>query len=459
MSFSPRTVLVPLAGASQAGEGVARIEATAGETAQRPDGLEPAIASLINWSLYPAGAAALGAVRRLGLKRRKALLAEWILQGPPATALTVTNGQDLTGLGADNTSSAELGLALAYLMHAAQSRDRLVIATGALSRNTDPLTATRNVEILPVGGIAEKILALKRSLKTNKGAAWGQRVLFFLPVNSPDDRHTADAYVTELRELRDDFRAVGLALEVCPVATLEQAADRLGIDRLATTAAEQWLNRIALGCLGLVVAGVLVYRWINAPIPLGFAPLPLSNAENAMSPVRVRYELGADGHTMLPPCLGAQRMPVVRIGESLALRVVVTEPSRVVDALGGYRFLLVAVSENSGAKVFPPEAIRAAPPAAKQAVDTRPHVGTLQYQISAVVPVVPPAETSKLFVLAKRIVPFDADAVRVSLEAVTRPHPPHQRINAAVTFLARLAPGYLDYSFKSADGDVECKPA
>jgi hypothetical protein len=89
--------------------------------------------------LYQAGCAAASAVRKLGIRQPLTALFQRI------SRLAWIEGQRLQSAGAKGPSegrSAELGLALALLMCASGSRDRQIIATGALGGQPQGVSAT-----------------------------------------------------------------------------------------------------------------------------------------------------------------------------------------------------------------------------------------------------------------------------------------------------------------------------
>lgn len=81
-----------------------------------------------------------------------------------------------------------------------------------------------------------------------------------------------------------------------------------------------------------------------------------------------------------------------------------------------------------------------------------------RWGVSAVLPVEGPSEKNKIVILARRSGPFEPDALRRALEDAIAGKPAAQRINAAVAYLAKRAPGYLDYSFLSSEGELPCSP-
>jgi hypothetical protein len=458
MAWSSRTVLIPLATPTYDRGSIARIQADGGRPVRDEVGLNPQIAELGDWNLYEAGAIALGAIRRLGLRPRGLGLTQRFRPGVVSGYLSATNGPDLRGLASENTRSAELGLALGLLMYAGQSRDRIVIATGCLARDTGPNSdPSDDVAVQPVGEINGKIEALIRSLDAQKGGAYARRVLFFLPIKTLSGESTPAAHAGELRGLREAFREKCIEIEVCPVASLHEALRKLGIDALETTAADRLLARGFAGVLVAAAVSLLFYRWLVTPLDLAFAVVPLTTGEEVLSPVRAVYDTRDGAFRMREACFGEQRLPVYRAGESLVFRAVLKARSPLVQALGGYHFAVVGVSEESGLKVYPPETFRAFGPRRPLAA-SEVQARLEDFDLSAVLPIVGPREKSKLIVLVRKLSPFDTKALHDFLTSALIGRQPAERINTVVTRLAGFAPGYVDYSFQSVEDETECAP-
>lgn len=454
---SARTVLIPLAGFGSEGGRIARVHADTGTPGRNPANLKPQIAELADWQLYEAGAIALGSVKRLNLKPKAFGLSLCFDRGAVSGHLTVTNGPDLLGLSPENGQSAELGLALALLMHAAQSRDHLVIATGHLSRDTAPgAVPTEDVSVLPVGELPRKFAVLREALDAQKGSAYAQKVLFFLPASTLEGAETATTHARDLQALREAYLRKGVEIEVCPIASLRAALDKLRIEGLAPREADRWLGRAAAAALFVLIVTTLGYAWLAAPLDLAFGSIKLATGEKIESPIRSMFDIGKKAFVTKPACLGPQRVPIYQVGESLIFRAVLRNGSRVAASLAGYHYIVVGVSEHSGLKVFPPEtfgrqaglltsAVRAAPKAV--------------WELSAVIPIDGPTERNKIIIMARKLRPFDSGALRKELEALLADKPVSERINTAVAYLSARVPGYLDYSFLSTEGNAACEPS
>lgn len=448
MQLSSRTVLIPLAGDGGRPGMIALVQADGTPPGANAPQLKPQIADLHDAGLYQAGRVALGAIRRLGLRPRGLTPAQWLRPGLLASYLSITNATDVLGLAPENSASAELGLALGLIMHAAQSRDRIVIATGALSRDVDAShAAAGDVAVEPVGQIGRKIEALLASVETQKGAAYERRALLFLPVRTLTGDETLTVHDEGLARLAAAFLKQGVELDVAPVSSLREAVGKLGVTALASTPADRWLVGAAVTAVATLASLWLGQLWLDAPLELAFEPIELADGQKATSPVRAVYDTQAAAFVMRPSCLGAQKLPVYRIGESLALRAVLRNGRSLDRVLGDYHYAVIGVSERSGIKVFPPETFG------------RPaENGAAAKGLSLVIPVSGPAEKNKLIILARRLRPFDTRALRADLDAAIAGKDAAERINVAVSHLVGSAPGYLDYSFLTAEGDAKCEP-
>ena len=458
MDLTPRTVLIPLATGKANSGRIARVQADGLAPTPNAAGLSSPIADLSDWGLYPAGAFAVGAIQRLQLPRRGIALAQRLGRGTISSYLRVTNGPDLLGLTPENSRSAELGLALAVLMHAGQSRDRLAIATGALARDPSPNAPIDDVAVDPVGGIASKIEALVTALNKQRGGAYAPRVLFLLPALTLEGDPTSKVYAAQLSALKAAFAERGVEIEIAPVSSLREATSKLGITALESTPTDRLLIRSGIAGIASIILACLAYLWLTAPLKLGFSDVELSDGQKVPSPVRAVYDAQSAVFVMRPSCVGAQKLPVYQQGESLVLKASLRNSRAVDRILGGYHYAILSVSERSGIKVFPPQTIGSPTTTLQPVTKAPPTPATSPSELSLVLPVEGPTEKNKLIILARRLRPFDANALRTGLETALIGASPAERINVAVTYLSGSAPGYLDYSFLSAEGDPECQP-
>lgn len=408
----------------------------------RAEGAHPAIAGL-HYRFARAGEAALGAVARLQLRPRP-LLGGWLggAHTGPQAALTAVNGQDLKGLTAENSASAELGFSLALVMQEARSRARLVYATGAVDRGTSLSGVTsRSVAVLPVEHLAEKMAGIAASLDTASPAAGSSEAHLFLPAVTRDGRATATALQTEIAALIAAFAAHGLTLAVHPVATLEAALDVLGIRRLPRPARERAIVAGAGTLCALAIATFAAWWWLTAPVGLAFGRLEFGDSGARQTPLAAKL----DPAGVLRPvraCLGPENMPLYRPGQQIVFRVDATDESALVRRLGGTRFAVIGLSERSGVREWPEELI------------SRGGGAPLDVQI----PVAEgEPETNYIVVVARRVRGFGGFAFRDEIRAVMAKAPDGEKINAALGYLAKRAPGHITYKLATAGDDQPCR--
>jgi hypothetical protein len=505
--LSSRSVLIPLAGGPTQRPGrLARVLADGTVTKANDAGLNRRIADLLDWGLFEAGSIAAGAVQRLQLAPHPWAL--WRRLSPQSLepSLSVTNGPDIVGLTPENSRSAELGLALAMAMYAAQSPTRQVMATGELARDAAPgptasqaaaqaaspaaatggaaqskraiirsVIRSDDVAILPVGEINRKLAGIRHSLETGKldpspaRPPTLERIALFLPVRTVSGNPTVDEHATELQLLADACALAGLTLDVHPVATLRQALKVLDIEQLPLT----WADRLFTSAIGAVAAAAMIATgassWLNARIDLAFVPTAVASGTSVMTPTRAVFRSGKALFELQPTCRGAQGLPLYRVGESLILRVAIANRSPLTERLGGYRFAAVTVSEVSGIKVHPEQSFEGVTPTSAVALGANVTVQPAFDQLkpggqskladgrSIAFAVTKPAEPNKVIIIARRLREFDAGALERELADATAGKPANQRINAVVVYLSGRVPGYLDYSFLGVEGDATCE--
>lgn len=431
MKPASRTVIVPL-GAS-GGKGKAAYVHAGGARPANEARLIPEIALLNDCRLYPAGTIALAAIRRLDLKPGGLALSRWFGVSPGSAYLSVSNAPELYGLTPENSASAQLGLALALLMHQCQSPARVAVATGELA--VDDLASVLeggrdNVGVKPVGMLAQKFEAIGRLLIDYKGAALSSSLPLFFPRRMETGEETAAAHTETLVALEALYRAQGVTLAVHPVDSLREAAAILGADRLPTSRLDRALTGALLAAPLLAGAAAEEHWRLSQPIPMSFAAFRLEDGVEIPTPARiVRGEGGQE--IVVPECRNNRGKPVYAVGDRLLFNV-----------SGGGPYLAIAtISEHSEVKVFPPQSWGGA----------RPDDGG-----GLSLPIKGPAEAGKLVVLARRTGPFDTEALRARLAAAVEGKAPAERINAAVNCLVKEAPGYLDYSFLTVEKEPDC---
>ena len=412
-----RELLIPLVGAGGTGA-LARVAADGQSGDPHPAQLDRRLSPLLQSGLYPAGEQALAAVRLLNLPRGSAL-GNRLRAAVGDEALHVVNPGDIRGLGPENSSSAELGLALALLMFRAQTADTRALASGALDLNG----ANHDAPVLPIHHLGEKLRLVLQYFDQPGGPPaprW-----FLVPAVDPDGSAVQERY----RAQSDALRARGI--ELCCVRSLGEAARILGAHRYAPTRAEyvlRWSVGALCATLGLVA---LASHWLNAPIALSFAPVADTDHSLIATPVRVRAR-GASAELLAPCRLDDGQLPAFTIGDEIAMQLHAGSADG--WSLGGYHLALVAVSASAGVKVLPVPPSQILKPG-----------GDVGYQVD----VPGPEEETLLVWLAKRGAAFDLAALQERLRRAETPLRPADNISAVRNVLQRAAPGILTYDFRS----------
>jgi hypothetical protein len=450
MAKALHSVLVPLAGKPGEAGRLARI--TAGDVAPAGSGemqLDPQIAGLRQSKLYRAGETAQAALRETELVRRIARRLVLTRRTPVPGYLSVADGQDaLRGLDEKATSSsAQLGLALALVLHAADHPVRAVFATGALlPGGVDPsvVLPRERVAVHPVEGIPEKLAAVATLAGTKGAAVPGQ---LFLPATTTDGRATREAYAGEIAALEAAFAAHGHPLTVHAVATLDEAIERLAIRSLAIDRRETWLRRAIAGTVAAGILGAVAHTgwqaWLARPIDLTLASVPVAERGERVTPLRIRHTTTGE-RQLQPDCRDADRVPLFGVGDRIVVAAEVREPEAAVRQLGGYRFAVLGVSASGGVKEFHDRELRFT------ADHGKPRVA---FEIVASDRV---EEVTRVLVLVRRVVGFDRAAIRDEMRRAVDAAPPGERINAATALAARLAPRHVSIDIRTMAGEVSC---
>jgi hypothetical protein len=413
-AMTAREALIPMVDRASAGA-VARVAADGELVEPHAAQLDRSLCELLESGLYKAGQQAKAAARLVKLPGRGWLRSE-------SEALHVNNPGDIIGLGAENSASAELGMALALLMYRSQSDSRAVLATGALELGY----GGRDVPILPVHHLEQKLRTVVRYF-SQPGAASAPR-LFLVPQHDPDGAPVLERYGPEKEALN------GVGVDLHGVGTLTEAANLVGARRYAVWPAERRLRRLVAAAAAGAVGLAAFNSWYNSSIALSFATT--ANPDGTISATPGRYQRGAATGDLLPPCrIAGIDTPGFVIGEQMAVRLRTGNPHDLASWLGGYQHVLVSISSTSGAKVLPLPGPR---PVAAGA------------ETGYLLDVRQPEEETLLVWLAKRGPPFDTTGLEARLRATLQPLQPAERMSAARNLLRKLAPGSLFYSFRSA---------
>ncbi len=274
--------MIPLASAAGRHGRIAHVHAD-GTKPTNDAKLSPEIALLNDCKLYPAGAIALAAVRQLALKPSGLALIQRLGQPPKTAYLSVSNAPELYGLTPENSSSAQLGLALAMIMYQGQSPVQLVIATGELATKSSLSHARdghpQDVPVKPVGLIEPKLETVRQLLDDYKGGPFSSSIPFFFPKYTGEGEETLAVHRAEFERVTAAYREHGIILKLHAVSSLQEALRVLGLKRVKP----QIRDRVALGVVaGMALTGIAASAaeyWLKRPIGIEFAPIILTNGE------------------------------------------------------------------------------------------------------------------------------------------------------------------------------------
>jgi hypothetical protein len=400
--------------------------------------------------LYQAGCAAASAVRKLGIRRPPTALYQRI------SRLAWIEGQRLHPAGAQGPTegrSAELGLALVLLMCASGSRDRHIIATGALEGQPAGVTEP-DVEVKPVGSLPEKlrlVLALARH-GALPGTEKGRELLFFTPCRFQDN----EGSWRDVAELAEVAELQACSVRVVPVARLGEAAAVLKAHRTRHLPGD----RVAASVLiALLLATGLGMAWQNLQethVPMAFMPA----GGDARVPQPFLACFTPDGG-FYPVALGRDGIGyTVPGGATLAWRVRIGQPVEERQGLAAwfapeaYYVAQVMVSEHSRAKVIVPRLGGADP------VQVPP--GGIWEWGWKLNDHSEQAETNGLVLLAQGGRPFDPEVLRTRLlerfpaAAGDGGDGPGLDVSAAADFVAAQAPGAVKFIVQTVEDSERC---
>jgi hypothetical protein len=410
--FERREVLVPMVGVGASGA-VARVAADGDLPAPHPAQLDRELSDLLECGLYQAGQQAKAAVRTLH-RRGGGLL------GRPPTALSVMNPGEVVGLGAENSSSAELGLALALLAYQAQIPDSAAMASGAL----DLAPASGEVRVLPVERLDDKLHLLAEHF-SQPGSAKPPRFLL-LPKQDPDGAEVEERYANAL------VRLCTLGVEARCIATLKEAVRAIGAERVALRRTEQRARLGALLVLGLLGCGAGLLAFMDSGIPLAFSSAAAPDGRILPTPLRI-VKQDQIAH-LEPACILANGMPGYEIHDEVGARVQVLKGTHdPTHFLGGYHFMAVSWSEGRAPHATLPR---------EWSVE-----GQAQYLWNVIEP---PGDTTLIF-LARRGEGFNADKLLADLIHSLTPLKASEWDSATRNFLRDAAPGVLVYRFRTME--------
>lgn len=398
--------------------------------------------------LYQAGCAAASAVHKLGLKRPRTALYQWL---KPQAWIEGQRLHSFSPQGPTEGSSAELGLAVTLLMSAAGAPHRHAFATGVLSHNPGP--RTNDVEILPVGRLPEKLDLVIQHL-TEQGLPSTPRkrkLLFFTPTHFEQNGVT-----TPVKDLAGVQELSRLGVEVVPVAWLSEVARTLHAHKSRYLFQDRLLQLLAGGLVLLGLLGAGWSWWRHAPIPLAY--LPASPEAAAAEPFEVCF---TEHGGYYPLALGqAGVVHTIPVNATLGWKVKVGAADSLAARLGawlghaGYYVAQVMIAESSPAKVITPRLS-----GEDQGVRIPPgHPWEWAWKLSD------RAESNGLVLLAQRHAPFDPDELRNRLlrrfpqAGGGGPDRARLDVTAAVNFMSRQAPGAVAFIIRTVEEHSGCTP-
>lgn len=441
-----KSVLIPLAGRRGESGRVGVIQTTDRRPQYEPaKGVHPVTAGLMDVELDKAGKVALQAARQYPRPRSLGLLL------PSHGDLFLESVDDRTfGNIAENSDSAQLGLALALLMAERVSPYTVVAATGALE--LPPGGSTRDRLVGAVGGLKEKFAGLAAYLRAHKGGEARRKPLYvFTPQKTLTGEPVLEAYAEDLAEVRRAGEEAEIEVRVTPVARLSEAVKALKATGRRKHPRE-WLARLGLAGGTLLAFGLSALGlWAAQPPEMRFTPItPYGQDLSFPSPVRSQFAGGSNRYILQPSCFGPDGAQHVPIQEGLSLRVEVKADWA---PLWAHHFLVIVLGDeliegHASVKAHGVEALD---------LSGRP-VKTPEGEIvwGLRVNVEPPAEEMKIILLGRRLLPFDIEAVKRGLNEVMTAAPREMRINAAMSRLAKIPAGKLDYSFHAVEKLEDC---
>ncbi len=441
-----RTVLIPLAG--RPGDGrIGAVEAVMGRTEYQLSDTDPVVVELIDVQLYESGLTARRAARQLPQTRRSLRL----LSTAETMRLRAADHRSFQGLSDENGRSAELGLALALLMLERRSPLAVIAATGTLEPPSDgSLSGDRLIG--PVEGLSEKFAALGSHLARHKGGAWGRKLHLLLPKRMSSGALVLEARAEELDALREAARSSGVELEVSAVERLSEAARIVGATGRRKNPREIWARLGAAA--GMVFAACFCWfcLWALRPVKMDFAPVQVERLGGVATPARTVYSAAAGGPVPQPHCLGPDGASHILAGaEGISFAVTAEADWAPVWA---YEFLVVVVGQKARrseptVKIYSMETLEAA---------SRPQRGADGEIVWGMrLPIQPPPNEMKLFVLARKLIPFKTTALERGLAAhMASEEAQGRRINAAMSYLRGFGTSRLDYSFHGVEDLSGC---
>ena len=220
-------------------------------------------ATLRKAKLYDSGCVATSAVHKLGLKKPKMAIYQWL---KPQAWLEKQRLYLSYPEYSVEGNSAELGLALVLLMAASGSPYRQVIATGALrgKNGQTQLLREHDVKVWPVGKLEEKLKLVIQ--KVEKGELLRDKnLLFFIPkyYNQGETRIEVES-LPEVQTLRT------LGIQVVPIEWLSEAAKKLKADTARYLPQDLIFKWLMIALLVISLSWVSWVGWRDRAISMAF---------------------------------------------------------------------------------------------------------------------------------------------------------------------------------------------
>ncbi len=316
----------------------------------------------------------------------------------------------------------------------------MIAATGALEPPSDGSLGGDHL-VGPVGKLSAKFAALGEYLRRHQGGVWGKELRLLVPTRTIKGARLTEAHAKDLSALSAAAAALGVTLSVHPIARLSEAARIVGAVERRKPPREAWARLGAFAgalafTLALFAGGLLL-----SPLEMRFSPVMVGLGEVA-TPARSIYDGATESYVYQPHCRGSDGAPHVQT-DGGGLSFTVTAGGGWAP-LGSYKFLAVVAEENlidgePSLKIFTMSAlpVNARP---RQTADGAAYWGMR-------LPVEKPAEAMRLFVLGRKLIPFDATALERDLTASIKAVGLGRRINAAMSHLNLWGATRLAYGF------------
>lgn len=395
-------------------------------------------------ALFQAGCAAVSAVRTLAIATPSLALYQRLR---PQAWLETQRLHAAGHRGPSEGTSAQLGLAAVLLMGASATRQRQVIATGALSAQCGREFDTR---VMPVGRVAEKMRRVIQGVKSGEISVSHEEMLFFAPLH-----YLKDGAEYPVQELPEVAELASLGVRVQTVQWLSEVAEALGAQRTRYLFRDRLAQAAVAGIAGLALVFGAWFGWAGAPVPMGF--VAAGNLAQTAQPFQACFQ--SEG-SYFPVALQQDGLVhSIPQGETLGWRLKIGNSqdlaARVGQWLGfdGYYVAVIMVAEYSPAKVVVPRLDE------KRGALMRIMPGRLMewgWRLNQ------QQETNGLVVLARRDRPFDADRLRERLierfpqAAGVAANAGGLDVTAAVNFVSKQAPGAAWFVFKTVEARGTC---